>query len=580
MDRNLTQTMSIKRSIVTLALALVSISYKRGVGQETNLQSAAPKTTIEYSTSSFPYFSFAELKSLSISNANHPDEVIPPQLSSKLDQVLGGVIVFRSANTTPRLPKSRNVGPVLRAAEWNIERGEHFEQVADTLANSPELSLAVASKAAAAKKMKDRKRLSTRLTAEAALLADSDILVLNEVDLGVTRSAYHDVSADLARRLNMNYIYGVEFVEVDPLKLGIETLSKQDVADDEALQKQLNDELKPDPNRYKGLHGSAVLTRLPIESAEMLRLPPCYDWFSKEVAKTAAIEEGKRYASEKIFLEKISREVRRGGRMALLVRLKLSASPTGYITVLNTHLEDKTKPDCRRRQMQSILERLQSVTDPIILSGDFNTTGMDGNQLSVKYIVTSKVTDYRFWIHQSLMYATPIPALHLTKYFKSYTDPTTRDIKFLLDNKEAALFNDAQHRRFNDGEHFDFTGTKNRSVNGRRKRLANSNERARKGFAYTFALPRDFKGVVGRSKLDWFFVKPVTCSPFVRTQSNSFRTAKEDAAKNREVFIPHFGRTMMELNRVFPEQSSDHAPILVDLRLSMQKSQGQCTTSE
>ncbi len=560
-------------------MALTLVSYKRGIGQDKNLRPAG-KETVEYTALSFPYFSFAELKSLSVDDPNHPDKNIPPSLLSKLDQVLDGLIVLRSANTKPHLPSSRNIGPVLRAAEWNIERGEQFEQVAETLANSPELSSAVASKAAAAKKTKDRKKLSTRLTEEARLLADSDILVLNEVDLGVTRSGYHDVSADLAHRLNMNYVYGVEFVEVDPLKLGLETLSKQDVADDEALQKQLNDELKPDPSRYKGLHGSAVLSRLPIGSTEMLRLPPCYDWFSKEAAKTAAIEEGKRYASEKIFLEKIGREVRRGGRMALLVRLKLSASPTGYITVLNTHLEDKTKPDCRRRQMQSILERLQSVTDPIILSGDFNTTGMDGNQLSVKYIVTSKVTDYRFWVHQSLMYATPIPALHLTKYFKSYTDPTTRDIPFLMDNKEAALFNDAQHKLFNDGKHFDFTGTTDRSVNGRRKRLANSNERALKGFAYTFGLPRDFKGMVGRSKLDWFFIKPVTCPTSITTKSYSSRMPQKRNSKNRDVFTPYFGRTMMELNRVFPEQSSDHAPILVDLRLTVKKSQDQCNRLE
>jgi len=53
--------------------------------------------------------------------------------------------------------------------------------------------------------------------------------------------------------------------------------------------------------------------------------------------------------------------------MALLVRLKFDESPRGYITVLNTHLEDKTTPDCRRRQMSAILETLKAVNDPVDL---------------------------------------------------------------------------------------------------------------------------------------------------------------------------------------------------------------------
>jgi endonuclease/exonuclease/phosphatase family metal-dependent hydrolase len=555
-------------------IVLISITLGQAGAQE-NLSSRTGKQAAEYTASSFPYFSFAELKALS-DDPVHPGQPTLPDFFTKLDKVLNGVIVFRSADTAPRLPISRKIGRVLRTVEWNIERGEHFDQVVQTLADSPELTAAIAAKSSAEKKAAEQTKLSAKLNNEASLISGADILVLNEVDLGVTRSGYHDVAAELARRLNMNYVYGVEFVEVDPLKLGMETITKSDVAGDEDLQKDLNDELKPDPARYKGLHGSAVLTRLPVDSTEVIRLAPCYDWFAKEAAKTAVIEEGKRYASEKIFLEKIDREIRRGGRMALLIRLKLPASPTGYVTVLNTHLEDKTKPDCRRRQMSFILERLQSVPDPVILSGDFNTTGMDGSQLSIKYIVTSKVTDYRFWVHESLMYATPLPAFHLAKYFKGYTDPTTRDIKFVFDNKEAALFNQVQRAEFEDGQHFDFSGNGNRSVNGRRKRLANSNERARKGFAYTFALPRDFKGIVGRSKLDWFFIKPVTCqvsttTPFSRGRS---KIGKAKAPKNSEIFSPYFGRTMMDINRAYPEQSSDHAPILVDLRL--EPSHGTC----
>ena len=58
---------------------------------------------------------------------------------------------------------------------------------------------------------------------QAALLRQSDVIVLNEVDWGVKRTDYRDVARDLASALGMNYAYGVEFVEVDPLVLGTET---------------------------------------------------------------------------------------------------------------------------------------------------------------------------------------------------------------------------------------------------------------------------------------------------------------------------------------------------------------------
>ncbi len=544
-------------------VALAGLETSMGAAQTPVTRPAAERQTVEYTTADFPYLSFEELKALS-------EGPMTPGLEAKLGRVLNGVIVSNHASghaSEARLPESREVGRVLRAVEWNIERGEQFEQVAETLSDDAGLTRAIAQRAAGEKKASRRTAVQTKLTKEAKLLEDADIVVLNEVDLGVTRSGYHDVSDELAKRLRMNSVFGVEFVEVDPLKLGTETITKEDAGGDADLEKELNDDLRPDPARYKGLHGSAVLTRLPVESGEMFRLPVCHDWFANETAETPVLEKAKRLGSHKIFMEKIDREVRRGGRMALLVRLKLAESPTGYVTVLATHLEAKTKPDCRRRQMDAILERLKEVRDPVILSGDFNTTGLDGSRLSVKYLVMSKVKDYRFWVRTSLMAGTPLPSFHLTKYFKNYSDPTTSDIKFLFDNKEAALFRDMQRLRFSDEERFDFRGMKSRSVNGRGKRLADSNERAWKGFAYTFSLPRDFKGLTGRSKLDWFVVKPV-------------KACADEELKRGQVFSPYFGRTMMDLNRVYAEPSSDHAPILVDLRLGSDGTSNGCTATQ
>src|ERR1022692_1395774 len=84
--------------------------------------------------------------------------------------------------------------------------------------------------------------------------------------------------------------------------------------------------------------------------------------------------------------------------------------------------------------------------------------------------------------------------------------------------------------------------------------LANSNQRARKGFEPTFTLKRDFGGLVGRYKLDWFLVKPFIPRP--RGDGMSYR------------FAPHFPMTMRDLNSAVPDGISDHAPITVDLPLS------------
>src|SRR6201999_2403185 len=120
---------------------------------------------------------------------------------------------------------------------------------------------------------------------------------------------------------------------------------------------------------------------------------------------------------DRIFLEKIDREIRRGGRMALTADLSLDSSPTGAVTVVVTHLEDKCKPECRQKQMQAILESIQDVTNPVILAGDMNTSGADGSILSASYIAKSKLTDYRFWGKEALLMATPVPSFRALRYY-------------------------------------------------------------------------------------------------------------------------------------------------------------------
>ena len=500
-------------------------------------QAAIPKTNV-FAPGKFPTFTFPELVTLS------KDEPLPPTLDAKLSSILDSAVLDNSYPVAaPTRIQVKGAGPALRIAEWNIERGENFDWVVLALRDGKRFRTRV---------QKDNPRISAKAldsaSAEAKNLSQSDVLILNEVDWGMGRSGYRDVAHALASALKMNYVYGVEFAEVDPLKLGTDQLTAEDVGNDKELQQELNGELKSDPARYKGLHGSAILSRYPISNVSVLRLPLCHDWFADEVRSVSKVEKGKRLGSDKIFLEKIEREIRRGGRIAILADLKISDIPGGTLTVVDAHLENKCTPECRRKQMNTILERIHQVKTPLVLAGDLNTTGSDASHLSIGYIAKSKLKDYRFWAQQAVMWGTPLPSTFALNYFKNFNDPSAMDIKVLGNNKEAALFNVLERFRFDDGGRFDYRGDPLRTLNGKGGRLSDSNQRALKGFVSTFSLPRSFKGLLGRYRLDWFLVKPAY-----------------DDERLTDALAPWRPRTMIDLNTSPTERISDHAPITVDL---------------
>ncbi len=101
-----------------------------------------------------------------------------------------------------------------------------------------------------------------------------------------------------------------------------------------------------DPSRYSGLHGNAILSRYPIEHARIVRLPVCHDWFGTERPEISALEKAKRLAANKVFLERIEREVRRGGRMALIANVQIPGLPAGLQP--DAHWLDRQSPAMRQ----------------------------------------------------------------------------------------------------------------------------------------------------------------------------------------------------------------------------------------
>jgi endonuclease/exonuclease/phosphatase family metal-dependent hydrolase len=472
-------------------------------------------------------------------------------LQEKLDRLLITPIVSNEAalaGAQPHRPSVDGIGPFLRVASWNIERGLNYDLIKLALSDPGEFKIAALQQGTI-----DAARLA-KIDQQLRTLRDADIVVLNEVDLGMKRTDYRDIARDLAHALGMNYAFGVEFVEVDRLDdLGLDDFQMEDPA----LTEQMREELKPDPARYLGLHGSAILSRYPIRNARIVRLPVCHDWYGTEKAAISKLEKGKRLAANKVFLERIEREVRRGGRMAVIADVTIPNLPEGEATVVDVHLENKCKPECRTRQMDALLSQIKEVQHPVILAGDLNTTGTDGTPTSIRREILNRVKNYEFWVTQALKWGTPaslpLAVLAPANYFKNHLDPTATHLPVIGANKEAILFRHVERFRFVDRKAFDFRGEPEHNLNDKSGTLANSNQRARKGFEPTFTLKRDFGGLVGRYKLDWFFVKPYIPQP--RGGGMSYE------------FAPQFPVTMRDLNNAVPDGVSDHAPITVDLAL-------------
>ena len=491
-------------------------------------------------------FTYAELIQL------YETPNLPEALQVKLDRLLKTPFVSNAASARRGdlvLPESPQLGTFVRVAQWNIERGIEYDAVRIALTDSTKFAKLI-DPAAYPRSSSDRKLILQQV----ALLKRADVIVLNEVDWGMKRTDYRNVAADLAAALRMNYAYGVEFVEVDPIALGTEEFEEVSSED----RAKLKTHITVDKSRYRGLHGTAILSRFPLEN---VRLEPFehqpHDWYKAERDSVKPLEAGKRKASELVFREKVQREVRRGGRMMLTAEIADERFPEGRMTIVATHLEDKTKPEGRRKQLEELLNRISAVNATVVVAGDMNTSTHDGTPLSIERALKNRLGSKSFWARQALGVLTGVklPTLLLTgmNTYRVQADPTVKSIPVVASNPEAEFFEKLKDFRFADGNSFDFRGESERSIGGKDGPLANSNERGDKGFITTFEVERTI-AFVGKFKLDWIFVKPVELTePYAKDQPHRF--------------APHFGRTLKLLNEAPKERISDHAPIMVDLPL-------------
>ena len=494
----------------------------------------------------------------------------PPRLLRKLNTLLTTPFVNNEAcarGATPLKPVIQGLGPSLIVVEWNIERGLQFDAI----------RLALSDPHGFARFLEERgSRLDPqeqeRVLQEVEILREGDLIILNEVDWGINRTLFRNVADELAGALDMNYAFGVEFVEVDPLTMGIDQSAVvEEVAHAYSIRMRESSEIRaryqkimePDRNRYRGLHGTAILSRYPLASA---RLVPFgfqgHDWFAAEKKRPVKSRSVERKLIGFTFNEQMLRQVRRGGRMMLIADLVGPDLPSGRVTVVATHLEDLSTPASRCKQLEELLRQIRPIENPVLVAGDMNTSAHDAGPPGFSQLVHERLESGSWWAKEAptgaIRFATPAGWLYelshkLVGFVREMNDPTGRTIPLLGENPEEKFFSRLEQFRFAGGGAFDFRGDRGRAWNHREGKLANSNERGDKGFVPTLELGRSY-GLVGDYKLDWLFVKPPhLADPLDRRQPY--------------VFAPHFGRTMRRLNHSLPQRISDHSPIAVCLPL-------------
>ena len=232
-------------------------------------------------------------------------EALDRNISRKSPAELNSLIPEISEIELHNAASDRKVGKTLRVIAWNTERGRHWREGA-------------------------------RLIQETPALRDPDIILLGEMDLGMARSSNEHTTQEMAVALEMNYAYGVEFLEF----AGGEAQERIDY---------------PGENRM-GYHGNAILSKYPLHNVRMLRFPGIEKWYA-----------GKEYgATESEQLQK-----RLGGRMALLATIRLGRD----VTVVSTHLESSLRDSAARKaQMETLIGDLSSYSrgGPVIIGGDLN----------------------------------------------------------------------------------------------------------------------------------------------------------------------------------------------------------------
>ncbi len=155
-----------------------------------------------------------------------------------------------------------------------------------------------------------------------------DVILASEVDRGCSRTGYRDVTRDLAEALQMDYVFGVEFVELP-----------RDAGGGGAIDETCE-------------HGNAILSRYPIGNVALLRHAQNRSWYIPPEERDGA------------------GEPRLGGRMALRATVDFAGrAATFYVVHFESSLDAQ---DIQAAQAVEIAEDGLAQPGPVVVGGDTN----------------------------------------------------------------------------------------------------------------------------------------------------------------------------------------------------------------
>jgi endonuclease/exonuclease/phosphatase family metal-dependent hydrolase len=187
----------------------------------------------------------------------------------------------------------------IRIVDWNIDRGLQLQGVLEFLEGT-----------------------------------NADVLILQEVDLNARRTERLNIAEEIARKLQMDYVFGREF-----------------------------EELVQGSKVSPAYHGQAILARWPIFNPRLNR-------FSRQ----------SHFWKPHWFLPRIEPfQERLGGRIALVAELNIGGCK---LIAYNLHLESRGSDELRLSQLQEVLSDAsrQGPQCRLVVAGDFN---LDASKSSV-----------------------------------------------------------------------------------------------------------------------------------------------------------------------------------------------------
>ena len=219
----------------------------------------------------------------------HQSELYAP-LKPEVERVLGSIA---SEHLAPEPPAAK---PFVRATAWNIERGSRLDGIVRVLAEHP-------------------------------VIRTSDVFLLTELDHGMARSDNRIVARELARRLQLNYVFVPCYL---------------------SLVKGSGLEYHVEGENALGLHGNAVFSRYPLRDPVSIAL---------RNGKDLMAGKEKRLGEQRVAVATVDH-------------------PSGPVRVAAVHLDAHSSRRHRAEQMRQVLDAIDARPDrlPVILGGDWNTS--------------------------------------------------------------------------------------------------------------------------------------------------------------------------------------------------------------